>query len=296
MPSWEDPGDLIRLIRSVDIITRARVTGQKTGVHYSLFKGQGMEFAEIREYIPGDDIRAIDWNVTARYGVPYVKEFTEERDQTYYFVVDLSGSHAFGSTVSKYRMMLEVLASLLFAAVRYHDRAGLLIVTNQVERFIPARSSRAHAVHLINEVIQHEPRSTGSDLRPAIHYILNRIRRMSSIMILSDFCYPDFSDALSLLQRHHEVRAVRITDPRESELPDVGLIELEDAETGEQILIDTSDETFRHEYRKATLAADLAIQQTFNRSHIPVLSLTTADDWLIPLQQFFGSRVRAGGW
>lgn len=296
MPSWEDPGDLIRLIRSVDIITRARVTGQKTGVHYSLFKGQGMEFAEIREYIPGDDIRAIDWNVTARYGDPYVKEFTEERDQTYYFVVDLSGSHAFGSKVSKYRMMLEVLASLLFAAVRYHDRAGLLIVTNQVERFIPARSSRAHAVHLINEVMHHEPRSAGSDLRPAIHYILNRIRRMSSIMILSDFCYPDFSDALSLLQRHHEVRAIRITDPREADLPDVGLIELEDAETGEQILIDTSDELFRHEYQMAAAAADLAIRQTFNRCHVPALSLTTADDWLIPLRQFFGSRACAGGW
>ncbi|MFH0966233.1 MAG: DUF58 domain-containing protein [Methanobacteriota archaeon] len=245
MPAWEDPVELVRLIRSVDIITRARVTGQKSGVHISLFKGQGIEFSEIREYIPGDDIRAIDWKVTARYGVPHVKEFTEERDQTFFFVIDLSGSHAFGSTLSKYRMMLEIFASLVFAAVRNHDRVGLLIVTDQVEQFIPARSGRSHAVHLIHEVMNHTPKSSGSDIRPALHEILTRLRRMTSVIIISDFCLPEFSRELSLLKQHHEVFAIRVTDPRETELPDVGLIELEDAETGEQILVDTSDEFFR---------------------------------------------------
>lgn len=287
MPAWEDPVELVRLIRSVDIITRARVTGQKTGVHISLFKGQGIEFSEIREYVPGDDIRTIDWKVTARYGVPHVKEFTEERDQTYYFVIDLSGSHAFGTEVSKYRMMLEVFASLVFAAVRYHDRAGLLIVTDHVEQFIPARSGRAHAVHLINEVINHEPKSSHSDIRPAIHHLLNRLRRMASILIISDFCVPDFSPELSLLRQHHEVYAVWVTDPRESELPDVGLIELEDAETGEQILIDTSDDSFRHQYQLAVATAGKSIQQTFRRCHVPVEQISTTDDWIIPLQRLF---------
>ncbi len=287
MPAWEDPVELVRLIRSVDIITRARVTGQKTGVHISLFKGQGIEFSEIREYVPGDDIRAIDWKVTARYGTPYVKEFTEERDQTYYFVIDLSGSHSFGSQVTKYRMMLEVFASLVFAAVRYHDRAGLLIVTDQVERFIPARSGRAHAVHLIHEVINHEPKSSRSDVRPAIHHLMNRLRRMASVLIISDFCMPDFTPELSLLRQHHEVYAVRVTDPRESELPDVGLIELEDAETGEQILIDTSDESFRHEYHLAVTTADQQIEQMFRQCHVPVEQISTVDDWIVPLQRLF---------
>jgi uncharacterized protein (DUF58 family) len=294
MPAWEDPVELVRLIRSVDLITRARVTGQKAGVHISLFKGQGIEFSEIREYIPGDDIRAIDWKVTARYGIPYVKEFTEERDQTFYFVIDLSGSHAFGSTVSKYRMMLEIYASLVFAAVRYHDRAGLIIVTDQVERFIPARSGRAHAVHLIHEVINYSPKSTGSDLRPALTHILTRLRRMASVILISDFYMPDFSRELSLLKQHHEVYAIRISDPRESELPDVGLIELEDAETGEQILIDTSDDLFREEYRKAVEEADALTTSVFRRCHVPVEQVKTTDDWLNPLQRLFADMPMAG--
>ncbi len=294
MPAWEDPVELVRLIHSVDIITRARVTGQKAGVHISLFKGQGIEFSEIREYVPGDDIRAIDWKVTARYGVPYVKEFTEERDQTFYFVIDLSGSHAFGSTVSKYRMMLEIFASLVFAAVRYHDRAGLLIVTDHVERFIPARSGRAHAVHLIHEVINHTPKSSESDLRPACTHILTRLRRMASVILISDFYIPDFSRELGLLSQHHEVYAVRVSDPREAELPDVGLIELEDAETGEQILIDTSDDQFREDYRKAVAETDAKITELFRRTHVRMEQVRTTDDWLVPLQRLFGDNPLAG--
>jgi uncharacterized protein (DUF58 family) len=287
MPAWEDPGELVRFIRSIDIITRARVTGQKSGVHVSLYKGQGIEFSEIREYVPGDDIRGIDWKVTARFGEPYVKEFTEERDQTFFFILDLSGSHAFGSIMTKYRVMLEVFASLAFAAVRYHDRFGLLIGTDHVERFIPARGGRSHAVHLIHEVMNHTPRSTGSDIRPAIHEILTRLRRMASIVMISDFCMPDFSRELSLLKQHHEVFAIRITDPREGELPDIGLIELEDAETGEQILVDTSDELFREEFRQSVSESDQQINTIFKRAHVPMELIRTSDDWLIPLQRLF---------
>jgi len=294
MPAWEDPVELVRLIRSVDIITRARVTGQKAGVHISLYQGQGIEFSEIREYVPGDDIRAIDWKVTARYGVPHVKEFAEERDQTYYFVLDLSGSHAFGSSVSKYRMMLEIFASLAFAAARYHDRAGLIIVTDRVERFIPARSGRNHAVHLIHEVIHHQPVSSGSDLRPALHEILARLRRMASVFIISDFQVPDFSRELTLLKHRHEVSAIRITDERESDLPDVGLIELEDAETGEQILIDTSDQAFRDEYRRVVVAAERQIIEMLGRSRVRVETIRTDEDWIIPLRHLFSPGFAGG--
>ncbi len=294
MPAWEDPVELVQLIRTVDIITRKRVTGQMAGVHLSLFKGQGIEFSEIREYVPGDDVRAIDWKVTARYGLPFVKEFTEERDQTCYFVLDLSGSHSFGSHVSKYKMMLEVFASLVFATVRYHDRAGLVIVTDHVERFIPARSGRSHAVHLIQEVIRHEPGSSRSDIRPALREIMSRLRRMSTVFLISDFYLPDFSRELSLVKQHHEVFAIRIIDERETVLPDVGLIELEDAETGEQILIDTSDEVFREQYREAVIESDRRIQEICGTNHVQLETIHTGEDWLIPLQRLFvpAARVR----
>jgi len=292
MPAWEDPVELVQLIRNVDIITRTRVTGQMAGIHLSLFKGQGIEFSEIREYLPGDDIRAIDWKVTARYGVPFVKEFTEERDQTCYFVLDLSGSHSFGTQVSKYKLMLEVLASLVFATIRYHDRAGLVIVTDHVERFIPARSGRSHAVHLIQEVIRHEPQSPRSDIRPALREIMSRIRRMSTVFLLSDFYLPDFSRELSLVKQHHEVCAIRIIDERETFLPDVGLIELEDAETGEQILIDTSDEVFREQYHEACLESDRQIQGICGRNHVQLETIHTGEDWLIPLQRLFAPAAR----
>lgn len=287
MPLWEDPIELLSLIKSVDIITRARVTGQKAGTHLSLFKGQGLEFSEIREYIPGDDIRAIDWKVTARYGVPHVKEFTEERDHTYYFVIDLSGSGVFGTVISKYRMMLEIFASLVFAAARYHDRAGLIIVTDQVEVFIPARAGRAHAVHLIRSVTEHDPVSSKSDIRPALNNLLARLSRMATVVLISDFYVPDFSRELTLLRHRHEVFAIQVTDNRESELPDVGLIELEDAETGEQILIDTSDPDFREDYRQTVLRANKKITDSFRQSRVQVESITTGGDWRIPLERMF---------
>ncbi|HWQ67104.1 MAG TPA: DUF58 domain-containing protein [Methanospirillum sp.] len=293
MPLWEDPIELLSLIKTVDIITRARVTGQKAGTHLSLFKGQGLEFSEIREYIPGDDIRAIDWKVTARYGVPHVKEYTEERDHTYYFVLDLSGSGAFGTVISKYRMMLEIFASLAFAAARYHDRAGLIIVTDRVEVFIPARGGRSHVVHLIRTVSEHIPESSKSDIRPALYDLLARLSRMTTVIILSDFYIPDFSHELTLLRHRHEVFAIQVTDHRESELPDVGLIELEDAETGEQILIDTSDPDFREEYRNTVIRADKQTLEMFRKAHVQVESVTTGGDWRIPLERMFsGIRTR----
>ncbi len=289
METGEEPLDLIRQIRTVDIITRARVTGQQAGVHISMFKGQGIEFSDLREYVPGDDIRAIDWKITARYGIPYIKEFAEERDQTYYLVLDLSGSGAFGNRVSKFRTMIQVLASIAFTAVRYHDRIGLIVVTDQVEKFIPARNGRKHAVHIIQTALNHEPVSKGSDLRPALHYLLGRIRRMASIIIISDFFVPDCSRELSLLAQRHEVMAISVYDNREGELPDVGLIQLEDAESGEQILADTSDPAFRERYRDAFLTARETVREMLLGNHVRSTRISTSDDWIRPLRRLFES-------
>lgn len=290
----EDTGSLIRAIRRVELITRARVSGQQTGVHISLFKGQGVEFSEIREYIPGDDVRAIDWKVTARYGKPHIKEFTEERDQTFYFVFDLSGSGKFGTIQSKFKMMLEILASLVFSALMYHDRVGLLLVTDQVELFIPAKGGRKHGVALLQKVLTHQAGSERSDIRPALIHLANRLRRSSSVILISDFLVPDFDRELALLKLHHEVMAVQVMDQRECELPDVGLIELEDAETGEQILIDTSDEIFRARYQQAVSDADQLVKSMMRRHNVPMVRVSTGDDWQVRINRLFNGVVSQG--
>jgi uncharacterized protein (DUF58 family) len=290
----EDTRDLIRAIRRVELITRQRVAGQQTGVHISLFKGQGVEFSEIREYMPGDDIRAIDWKVTARYGKPYIKEFTEERDQTFYFVFDLSGSGKFGMVQSKYKTMLEILASLVFSALMYHDRVGLLLVTDRVEAFIPARGGRKHGIALLQKVVEHKAGSERSDLRPALTHLARSLRRSSSVILLSDFFIPDCDRELSILKLHHEVMAIQVVDPRERDIPDVGLIELEDAETGEQILIDTSDEVFRARYQEVVAEADTRTEHMFRRHNIPSVQISAGDDWQGRLNRLF-SKVPSMG-
>lgn len=282
--------DLIQNVRTIDILTRARVSGQQAGVHISLFKGQGVEFSDIREYIAGDDIRAIDWKITARYGIPYIKEFVEERDHTLYLIADVSGSGSFGHTVSKFSTVLSILATLAFSAVQYHDRVGLILVSDRVEKFIPARSGRNHAIHLIQSVITHESVSPGSDLRPALTMILQRIRRMSTIILLSDFFTPDCSRELSLVKKRHDLLSIRVSDTREGELPDVGLIELEDAETGEQILVDTSDPYIREQYLVATTEYNNSLSLMMRKYRIPFVHIRSGEDFHPILEHLMTSR------
>jgi len=283
--------ELLKKLRTIDIITSSRVTGQQAGVHISLFKGQGIEFSDIREYLPGDDIRAIDWKITARYCIPYIKEFVEERDHTVYIIFDHSGSGSFGQVVSKFNAMITVLATVLFSAVRYHDRAGLVLVTDKVERYFPARCGRTHAIYAINSVTTHKPASKGSDLRPAIKFLLERVHRMATVLIISDFLIPDCFNELTMLKRYHDILAVRIVDKIERELPDVGLIELEDAETGEQILVDTSNPDIRERYRDAVLEHELKINQMFRRIKIPFRTLNSDEECYRPLSSLFSTRL-----
>lgn len=293
MPDAKEYADLIRKIRTIDIVTSARVSGQQAGVHISLFKGQGVEFSDIREYLPGDDIRAIDWKITARYGVPYIKEFVEERDQTIYIILDISGSGAFGHSQSKFSTMVSILATLIFSAVHHHDRIGLVLVTDKVERFIPAKGGRSHAIHLLETAITCDPDSRRSDLIPALTTVLSRIRRMATVLLISDFYTPDCSRELAVLKRHHDLLAIRVTDPREHELPDIGLIELEDAETGEQILVDTSDSSLRERYEMAAQEHDAGVITMMRRLRIPFVHLKNGEDLYNPLHLLF--RVRPGG-
>jgi len=293
----DDRTELIRQLKKIDLATGVLVEGLQSGPHHSVFKGQGVEFSEIREYVPGDDIRSIDWKVTARYNHPFIKEFTEERDQTFYFVVDISGSSGFGSDTTKQRKILEVTASLAFAAVKNNDRIGLVLISDRVEKYIPAKRGRKHLASLFNVMIDHVAVSQKTDLAVAAKFLAGALSRRSSIVILSDFASPSFSLPLRILRRRHEVLAIRITDPREQELPDVGLIELEDSETGEQILVDTSDPAFRQRYRDLVAGADDEMHTEFARNRIREVALSTDEPYDIPLKRFFaGVAQRRSGY
>ncbi len=283
----DNRAELIRQIKKIDLATGFLVEGLQAGLHHSVFKGQGIEFTEIREYVPGDDIRSIDWKVTARYNHPFIKEFTEERDQTFYFVIDISGSSGFGSTVTKQIKILEVTASLAFAAIRNNDRVGLMLFSDQVEKFIPAKRGRKHLAGLFNEMIDHKAASKKTDLAVAARYLANILSRRTSVIILSDFASPSFFLPLRILQRRHEVIAIRVVDPREQDLPDVGLIELEDPETGEQVLVDTSDPVFRQRYRELVAESDKRLHADFARNRIEEVTLSTDEPYDVPLKEFF---------
>lgn len=283
----DDRAGLIRRLKKIELTTNALVEGLQPGLHHSLFKGRGMEFAEIREYVPGDDIRAIDWKVTARYNHPFVREYTEERDQTFYFVVDISGSGTFGSSITKQEKMLEVTAGLAFAALRNNDRIGLCLFSDRVEKFLPARRGKKHLVTILNMLVDHEPVSQTTDLAAAARFLGNVLRRRSSVVVISDFATPDVSSALKVLCRRHEVIAVRVTDPRELELPDAGTVTLEDPETGEQVMVDTSDAAFRTQYAALVAESGRALAAGFSRAGIGNVSLMTTDPYDIALNQFF---------
>ncbi|MFA5331847.1 MAG: DUF58 domain-containing protein [Methanoregula sp.] len=283
----EDRAELIRQLKKIDLTTGVLVEGLQSGLHHSVFKGQGVEFSEIREYVPGDDIRSIDWKVTARYNHPFIKEFTEERDQTFYFVVDISGSAGFGSDTTKQRKILEVTASLAFAAVKNNDRIGLVLFSDRVEKYIPAKRGRKHLAGMFNVMIDHKAASQKTDLGMAVKFLANILSRRSSVIILSDFASPDFFLPLRILRRRHEVLAIRITDPRELELPDIGLIELEDPESGEQVLVDTSDPVFRQRYGELVTESDEKMHADFARNRIREVAILTDEPYEIPLKRFF---------
>ena len=241
---------ILKKVKKLEITTKQIVDGLITGNYDSIFRGQGIEFSEIRDYRPGDDVRAIDWKVTARFNHPYIKEFIEERDLQVYFVIDVSGSGNFGRNISKKEKSLEVVASLMFAALRANDGVGVFLVSDDVERFIPARKGRKHVLQLLNIVSGFAPKSKKTNLEKSLTRVAKTVKRKSVIFVISDFIdKTNFLKPLKVLQkRHHDVIALRIIDPREKEIPDVGLIELEDEETGEQILVDTSDKEFREAY------------------------------------------------
>ena len=266
--------------------------GSISGMHHSRQKGDGIDYTDIREYHYGDDPRAMDWNVTARFGHPHIREFQTERDHTFYLLIDRSASASFGSEQTKEQIMLNLSASLIFSAVSHHDAVGLCLCTDSAERFIPARKGRRHAMELLQTIVSYKPQSKATDLSSAFHFLRYTLKRQSSIIILSDFLSPDYEKSLRILTQHHEIFTVRITDTCEQSMPDIGLIELEDPETREQILFDTSDPVVRTAYEESIAEESTTIRATCIKSGAHYISLESDDNLLHRLVSFFSQGVR----
>jgi uncharacterized protein (DUF58 family) len=290
-----DP-EVLKIVRRIEISLRSTINSVMAGAYHSSFKGNGMEFSEVREYVPGDDIRTIDWNVTARTGSPYVKKFVEERELTVMLVVDASSSAEFGSNQAmKGQVMATISALLAFAAIRNNDKVGLLIFTDEVELFIPPAKGKRHVLRVIRELLVFEPKGKKTHLQGALDYLGGILRRRAIVVVLSDFQDKGFELAFKMLRRRHEVIAIGVADPRELELPDVGFVELEDPETGETLLVDTGDPEFREAFRQEARLEGKRLQNVFQKISVDFVRIVVASDTrdtVAPLVEYFRRRSK----
>jgi uncharacterized protein (DUF58 family) len=291
--SHMDAAEVLKKIRALEIKTKGLVQTIFAGDYHSVFKGRGMNFEDVREYQPGDEIRAIDWNVTARLGTAFVKKFTEERELTVVLVVDVSASGNFGSVAqSKRELAAEVACLLAFSAIRNNDKVGLLLFSDRVELFIPPKKGRSHTLRIIREILFFEPAGRGTAPALALDYLNKVVTRRAVVFFVSDFQTGDFSRELSVSGRRHDFIAVHIQDQREETLPNVGIITLEDAETGEQIEINTADRTTRARFSALAETRRAELNRTLRRNSIDAISLRTGEDYLPALRSFFKQRER----
>ncbi len=283
--------EILKQVKRVELKTRGLVDALFAGEYRSVFKGQGMEFAEVREYSPGDEVRAIDWNVTARMNKPFVKRYVEERELTIVLALDISGSERFGSVVRfKSDMMTEFAAVIALAAVRNNDRVGLVFFTDRIEHVVPPRKGKRHVLRIVRDLLAFEPRSTRTDLRPALEYMQRTLRQHSVIFLVSDFQDDGYEHALKVLRRRHDVVAVTLNDPAEQTLPSVGLARMRDPETGQFLEIDTTDRRVRAAYAEH-IAAELAVRRrVLRRAGVDEVELTTDGSVIEPLLKFFRTR------
>ncbi len=288
-----DPKEILKKIRRIELKTRRLVNSVFAGQYHSVFKGRGMNFEEVREYAPGDEIRSIDWNVTARMNAPYIKKFTEERELTVLLVVDVSASGVFGSVdLSKRELAAEVASILAFSAINNNDKVGLILFTEEVELFIPPRKGRLHTLRLIREMLYFEPRKKGTNLAGALDYLNRVTSRRAVVFLISDFEAPDFTKALTVTSRRHDLVSMPVGDPAESQLPDVGIVALEDAETGAVVEINTSSASVRHGLARAAEERRTSMERLFRSRGVDLVPLNTGEDHLLALRAFFETRER----
>ena len=287
-----ETSEIIKKVRKIEIKTRGLSSNIFAGQYHSAFKGRGMAFSEVREYQFGDDVRDIDWNVTARFHRPYVKVFEEERELTVMLLIDVSGSLDFGTQKQMKRdMVTEIAATLAFSAIQNNDKIGVIFFSDKIEKYIPPKKGRKHILYIIREMLDFKPESTRTDIKQAIEFLSSVQKRRTTAFILSDFYVrSDFQQSLQIANRKHDVVAIQVYDQRARELPDVGLMKVVDAETGYEQYVDTSSKKLRQAYQKYWLTRQAQLQDTFNKSNVDNVSIATNDDFVKSLLLLFKQR------
>ena len=287
-----DTQEILKKVRKVEIKTRRLSANIFAGQYHSAFKGRGMAFSEVREYQFGDDVRDIDWNVTARFHRPYVKVFEEERELTVMLMVDVSGSLDFGTEVQTKRdMVTEIAATLAFSAIQNNDKIGVIFVSDKIEKYIPPKKGRKHILYIIREMLNFKPESRKTDIRQALEFLSGVSKRRCTAFLLSDFYVrQDFSQSLVIGNRKHDIVAIQVYDHRAKELPDVGLMKVIDSETGYEQYIDTSSKKLRTAYTRYWNNRQQNLQETFNKSNVDSISIATSDDYVKALMMLFKKR------
>lgn len=292
----KDTSELLKKVRKIEIKTRGLSKNIFAGEYHTAFKGRGMTFAEVREYQPGDDVKFIDWNVTARFNHPYIKVFEEERELTVMLLVDVSGSGEFGTSVmSKKDMMVEIAATIAFSAIQNNDKIGMIFFSDKIEKFIPPQKGKKHTLYLIRELLSFEPESRKTDVAGALRYFTNVIKKHCSAFVISDFMDnvvdSSFTSALTIANRKHDVAAIQVYDHRESELPNIGLMKVKDAESGSDMWIDTSSKKLRSAYKADWLRRQDELRQALSRSGVDTVSVATNEDYVKALMKLFKLRA-----
>ncbi len=287
-----ETSELLKKVRKVEIKTRGLSNHVFAGEYHSAFKGRGMAFSEVREYQYGDDVRNIDWNVTARFNHPYIKVFEEERELTVMLLIDLSDSKEFGTKIRlKRETITELSAVLSFSAIQNNDKIGVIFFSNKIEKFIPPKKGKKHILRIIRELIDLRPENRGTDISEALQYLTNIQKKRATVFIISDFIDDKFSeDALKIAKHKHDVIALQVFDKRDIELPDIGLVKLRDAETNTNMWIDTSSKKIRNKYKQTWIEADKKIKQIFRKTGVDFAEIRTDVDYVKPLLKLFKQR------
>jgi uncharacterized protein (DUF58 family) len=285
-------------IRQIEIRTRRMVNTLFSGDYKSSFKGRGIEFLDVREYLPGDDVRTIDWKVTARFGRPYVKKYAEERELVVILLVDASGSDRFGTKrLFKLEQAAQVAATLAFSAIRNNDKVGLVFFTDRIEKYVPPKKGRIHVLRLIRDILYFEPERRGTDAAQALEFLMHVLKRRAIVFLISDLMGDSYQpetirQPLGIVARKHDLVVISVSDPAEKELPKLGLVEMEDAETGELATVDTSDPVLRKRFAASQAARQEAAERSFRKLGIDHIPVSTAEDFTKKLHQFFQKRAR----
>ena len=282
--------ELLKQIKNLHIQTKDLVESIESGAYNSKFRGGGIEFSEVREYIPGDDVKRIDWNVSARHNNLFVKEFVEENELNVYLILDLSASNNFGFIKSKLELSFEVAVSLMFLALKNNDKIGLGIFTDNLEKFIPSKKGKRQVIRILKQLIEHEPKSKKTDIMKSLSSLKNKLKRKSVIYIISDFMSDEYEKPLKFLKLHHQVILINISDIHEKEIPEIGYAYFEDVETGEQVLVNTSSKNFQKQYAKHMNENIKKNQRDMNRIGIDMINLSNEESFDITINKYFRNK------